>query len=117
MSSVLTQKLLIHKIPKNPQPEQHAGIGIIGCRKVAFLESKAVLQGGCIEVFKPEVGGKTSDPEMCKGSNFRPWRQFSLVLIKKLTCKRRVAIGKVCTEITHVNTRSNHEVAKGPSLI
>ena len=29
MAKTLTQKLLIHKIPKNSQPEYHAWVGII----------------------------------------------------------------------------------------
>ena len=78
-------KLLIHKIPEDPQPEDHFRIGIKGCSQVVLLETKTITRSGRIEVFKPQERGESPDPKMHECSNIRTIGNLPLILVEKLT--------------------------------
>ncbi len=78
-------KLLIHKIPEDPQPEDHFRIGIKGCSQVILLETKTITRSGRIEVFKPNKRGESPDSEMHECRDIRTIGDLSLILIEKLS--------------------------------
>ena len=85
LNLIATLKLLIHKIPEDPQPEYHFRIGIKGGSKVVLLEAKAILGSCGIQVFKPYKRGESPDPEMHECRDIRTIGDLSLILIEKLS--------------------------------
>jgi hypothetical protein len=78
-------KLLVYKVPEDPQPKYHFWVGIEGSSQVVLLEAKTITGSGRIEVFKPQERGESPDPKMHECSNIRTIGNLSLILVEKLT--------------------------------